>query len=155
MKYWLMKTEPNCYSIDDLKKDKIEMWDGTRNYQVRNMMRDQLKVGDRALFYHSNAGAKTGAVGTMAIKSEAYPDPTQFDPKSEHSDPKSSKENPGWWCVDVGFESKFKKMVTLAELKIDSQFADMPVVKKGNRLSVMPISKKHFDVVVKLGSKII
>lgn len=153
MKYWLMKSEPDCYSIDDLKRDKVEMWDGTRNYQVRNMMRDEMKVGDKALFYHSNAGAETGVVGVMEIKKAAYPDPTQFDPKSDHPDPKSDPDNPRWLCVDVKFQVKFKQTVTLAELKIDPRFADMPVVKKGNRLSVMPISKKHFDLVVKLGNK--
>jgi predicted RNA-binding protein with PUA-like domain len=150
MKYWLMKSEPSCYSIDDLKRDKTGIWDGTRNYQVRNIMRDQMKVGDLALFYNSNAGDKTGVSGIMEIVTESYPDPTQFDPKSEHPDPKSDPKNPRWLCVEVMFRSKFKKLVTLAELKIDPKFADMPVVKKGNRLSVMPISKKHFDLVVRI-----
>ena len=197
MKYWLMKSEPDCYSIDDLKRDKVEMWDGTRNYQVRNMMRDDMKVGDLALFYHSNASDQTGVVGTMKIVKEAYPDPTQFDPaltfsspeqvaalkqiiktytspgttvflkssgennenvsvgvdpKSEHPDPKSDPENPRWLCVDVKFQSKFKEVVTLKELKLDPKFADMPVVMKGNRLSVMPIKKTHFDRVLRLGT---
>ncbi len=149
-KYWLMKSEPECYSIDDLKRDKIEMWDGTRNYQVRNMMRDEMKVGDMALFYHSNAGSETGVVGVMQIVKEAYPDPTQFDPKSEHPDPKSDPENPRWLCVDVKFKSKLVRTVTLQELKNDPKFSDMPVVQKGNRLSVMPIKKKHFDRVIRL-----
>ena len=125
-----MKSEPDCYSIDDLKKDKVEMWDGTRNYQVRNMMRDDMKVGDMALFYHSNAGDETGVVGTMKIVKEAYPDPTQFDPKSDHPDPKSDPENPRWLCVDVKFQSKLKQPITLKELKLDPKFADMPVVQK-------------------------
>jgi len=89
MTHWLLKSEPDCYSIDDLKRDRVEMWDGTRNYQVRNMMRDDMAVGDQALFYHSNAGKETGCVGVMEVVSEAYPDPTQFDPKSDHPDPKS------------------------------------------------------------------
>ncbi len=152
MKYWLMKSEPDCYSINDLKRDKVEMWDGTRNYQVRNMMRDDMKVGDRALFYHSNAGDETGVVGTMKIVKESYPDPTQFDPKSEHPDPKSDPENPRWLAVDVKYQSTFKEVVTLKELKLDPKFADMPVVLKGNRLSVMPIKKVHFDRVIKLGT---
>tara|TARA_B100000508_G_scaffold88136_1_gene68604 strand:+ start:776 stop:1234 length:459 start_codon:yes stop_codon:yes gene_type:complete len=152
MKYWLMKSEPDCYSIDDLKKDKVEMWDGTRNYQVRNMMRDDMSVGDMALFYHSNAGNKTGVVGTMEIVKEAYPDPTQFDPKSDHPDPKSDPDNPRWLCVDVKFKSKFNEPVTLKELKLDPKFSDMTVVQKGNRLSVMPVAKKHFDRVVKLAA---
>lgn len=146
-----MKSEPDCYSIDDLKRDKVEMWDGTRNYQVRNMMRDDMKVGDMALFYHSNAGDETGVVGTMKVVKEAYPDPTQFDPKSDHPDPKSDPENPRWLCVDVQFQSKFKNVVTLKELKLDPKFAGMPVIQKGNRLSVMPIKKAHYDRVVKLG----
>ena len=148
-----MKSEPDCYSIDDLKRDKVEMWDGTRNYQVRNMMRDQMKVGDEALFYHSNAGDETGVVGTMKIVKESYPDPTQFDPKSDHPDPKSDPDNPRWLCVDVKFQTKLARVVTLKELKLDPKFADMPVVMKGNRLSVMPIKKTHYDRVVKLASK--
>ncbi len=146
--YWLLKSEPECYSIDDLKRDKVEMWDGTRNYQVRNMMRDQMKKGDLCLFYHSNAGTKTGVVGTMKIVKEAYPDPTQFDPNSEHPDPKSDPENPRWLCVDVQFTHKFAQPVTLQELKQDPFFKDMTVVQKGNRLSVMPIKKKHYEKIV-------
>lgn len=148
-----MKSEPDCYSIDDLKRDKVEMWDGTRNYQVRNMMRDEMKVGDRALFYHSNAGKETGVVGTMEVVKEAYPDPTQFDPKSDHPDPKSDPENPRWLCVDVKFTSKFKEPVTLQEIKTDPFFATMTLVQKGNRLSVMPIKKKEFERIVKLAGE--
>ncbi len=149
-KFWLMKSEPSCYSIDDLKKDKIEKWDGVRNYQVRNMMRDDMKVGDRALFYHSNAGTMTGVVGEMEVVREAYPDPTQFDPKSEHPDPKSTPDNPRWLCVDVKYVSSFPKVVSLLEMKLDPKFQDMPVLRRGNRLSVMPISKKHYEHVLKL-----
>lgn len=150
MKYWLMKSEPDCYSIDDLKKDKIEMWDGVRNYQVRNMMRDDMRVGDLALFYHSNAGKETGVAGTMEIVKESYPDPTQFDPKSEHPDPKSDPENPRWLCVDVRFKSKLDRLVTLSELKIDPAFSTMALVQRGNRLSVMPVKKTEFSRIVKL-----
>lgn len=149
-KYWLMKSEPDCYSIDDLERDKVEMWDGTRNYQVRNMMRDDMKVGDLALFYHSNAGDETGVVGVMEIAKEAYSDPTQFDPKSDHPDPKSDPENPTWLCVDVKFKRKFPRVIALTELKNDPFFTDMPVVQRGNRLSVMPVSKKHFDKITRL-----
>lgn len=145
-----MKSEPDCYSIDDLKRDKVDMWDGTRNYQVRNMMRDEIKKGDMVLFYHSNAGDETGVVGLMEVVKGAYPDPTQFDPKSDHPDPKSDPENPRWLCVDVKFKSKFKNPITLKELKLDPKFSDMTVVQKGNRLSVMPVNKKHFDRVIKL-----
>jgi predicted RNA-binding protein with PUA-like domain len=149
---WLMKSEPDCYSIDDLKRDDVEHWDGTRNYQVRNMMRDDMAIGDMVLFYHSNT-KEIGVVGTMKVVSEAYPDPTQFDPKSDHPDPKSDPENPRWLCVDVQFQSAFPRTVSLAEIKIDPEFETMPLVKKGNRLSVMPISKKHFDSIVRMASE--
>jgi predicted RNA-binding protein with PUA-like domain len=148
-----MKSEPSCYSIDDLKRDRIEPWDGIRNYQVRNMMRDEMRVGDKALFYHSNASNETGVVGEMTIASKAYPDPTQFDPKSDHPDPKSDPENPRWLLVDVKYKSKFKHPVTLAEMKLDPKLEGIAVLKKGNRLSVMPISKKHYEYLVKLGQK--
>lgn len=151
--YWLMKSEPNDYSIDDLKRDKIEPWDGTRNYQVRNMMRDDMTVGDLALFYHSNAGKETGVVGVMKIHSKAYPDPTQFDPKSAHPDPKSDPANPRWLCVDVKYVQKLSRLVGLQEIKLDPKFANMPLVKKGNRLSVFPINKTHFDRILKLAQK--
>jgi len=153
MKYWLMKSEPEEYSIDDLKRDKREMWDGVRNYQVRNMMRDDMKKGDLALFYHSNAGTETGVVGVMKIVGEAYPDPTQFDPKSAHPDPKSDPKDPSWLCVDVGFVKKLPRVVTLKELKEKKGLADLPLVRRGNRLSVMPIKKTHFDNIVKMSEK--
>ena len=149
MSYWLMKSEPEEFSIDDLKNVKVEPWDGVRNYQVRNMFRDDFKVGDRALFYHSNAGDETGIVGEMEVASEAYPDPTQFDPKSAHPDPKSDPENPRWLLVDVKFKKKFKNPIYLKDLKLDPKFADMTVLRKGNRLSVMPVAKKHYDQILK------
>ena len=150
-RYWLMKSEPDCYSITDLKRDKKEMWDGVRNYQVRNMMRDEMRVGDLALFYHSNCPL-IGVVGTMKIVSEAYPDPTQFDPKSDHPDPKSDPDNPRWLCVDVAYQSTFKKVVTLAELKCEAKLKNMVVVQKGNRLSVTPVTKAEFTKIVAMGS---
>ena len=149
--YWLMKSEPDCYSIYDLQNDGTEPWDGIRNYQVRNMMREQMKVGDRALFYHSNS-KDIGVVGTMKIVSEAYPDPTQFDPNSDHYDPKSDPSNPRWLLLDVAFENVFPRMVSLAEIKADPIFSDMPLIKKGNRLSVMPIQEKHFMEILKRGN---
>ncbi len=153
MKYWLMKSEPDEYSIDDLKRDKVEMWDGIRNYQVRNMMRDEMKKGDMALFYHSNAGSEIGVVGVMEIVKEAYPDPMQFEPNDKHYDPKSPQENPRWLCVDVKFKQKLPRLVTLHELKERKAFADLPLVQKGNRLSVMPINKTHFDRIIRLAEK--
>jgi len=150
MKYWLMKSEPDCYSIDDLKKDKFEHWDGTRNYQVRNMMRDDMTVGDLAIFYHSNAGKETGCVGVMEVASKAYPDPTQFDPKSDHPDPKSDPENPRWLCVDMKYVKHLDRLVSLQEIKLDPKFEGMPLVQRGNRLSVFPIKKNHFERVLQL-----
>jgi predicted RNA-binding protein with PUA-like domain len=148
-KYWLMKSEPGEYAITDLQRDTVAMWDGVRNYQVRNMMRDEMRVGDQALFYHSNAGPETGVVGTMEIAREAYPDPTQFDPKDSHYDPKSDPEDPRWLCVDVRFTAAFPRVVTLPEIKALSQFSDLPLVRKGNRLSVMPITRAHFTALTK------
>jgi predicted RNA-binding protein with PUA-like domain len=116
------------------------------------MMRDEMKVGDKVLFYHSSAGDETGVVGEAEIVKEAYPDPTQFDPKSDHPDPKSKKDNPTWLCVDVKFEQKFRNPVYLKELKIDPAFSTMVVTQKGSRLSVTPVNKKHFDRIIKLGS---
>ena len=153
MTYWLMKSEPDCYSIADLKRDRVEPWDGTRNYQVRNMMRDQMVVGDLAIFYHSNAKKQTGCVGVMKVSSQAYPDPTQFDPKSDHPDPKSDPENPRWLCVDMKYVEQFDQLVSLQEIKVDPAFVGMPLTQRGNRLSVFPVSQKHFDRVCKLGKK--
>ncbi|MCB9816067.1 EVE domain-containing protein [Candidatus Nomurabacteria bacterium] len=152
MKYWLMKSEPDCYSIDDLKREKIGMWDGVRNYQVRNMMRDDMKKGDLALFYHSNA-KEIGVAGVMEIVKEAYPDPTQFDPKSEHPDPKSDPENPRWLCVDVRYKRTLPRIVTLVEIKQQKSLSDLPLVQKGSRLSVMEVKKSHFDRILKMAEK--
>ncbi len=151
--YWLMKSEPEEYSITDLKRDTREPWDGIRNYQVRNMMRDDMRVGDRALFYHSNAGKETGVVGVMKIASEAYPDPTQFDPQSAHPDPKSDPENPRWLCVDVVYEGTLPRVVTLQELKTYKTLSAMRLLQKGNRLSIMPIKQSEFDFIIKQAGK--
>lgn len=153
MKYWLMKSEPNEFSIDDLKRIKREKWFGVRNYQVRNMMRDMMKKGDFALFYHSNAGDETGVVGIMEIVKEAYPDPTQFDSQSKYFDLKSNSENPRWLCVDVKFIKELPRLVSLQEIKSDKAFLDLPLVQKGNRLSVMPIKKIHFNKLISLSEK--
>ena len=149
MKYWLMKSEPTEYSIDDLCHDRQAMWDGVRNYQARNFMRDAMRVGDRALFYHSNTD-EIGIAGTMKIIETAYPDPTQFDPKDKHYDAASNPAKPRWLCVGVGFIDKFPQVVTLAELKQDLGFADMMVTQKGNRLSIQPVAKKHFERICRL-----
>ncbi len=149
MAYWLMKSEPDVYSIDHLERDGREPWDGIRNYQARNFMRDDMKIGDKAFFYHSNA-AEVGIVGTMTIASKPYDDPTQFDRKSKYFDPKSTKEKPRWQLVDVEFESRFSRVVTLAELKANPKLADMRLVQKGNRLSILPVTKREWDIILKM-----
>ena len=149
MAYWLMKSEPDVYGIDDLKRDKVEPWDGIRNYQVRNMFRDQIKVGDLAFFYHSNC-KPPAVVGIMTIASEAYPDHTQFDPKSRYYDAKSDKENPRWLLVDVKYKRKLKREITLQELKGNKKLEDFRLNQKGNRLSVIPVKKSEWDLILSL-----
>ena len=116
MQYWLMKSEPSEYSIDHLKRDKVEHWDGVRNYQARNMMRDQMKIGDLAFLYHSNCD-EIGIVGVMTVHKESYPDHTAFDPKDKHYDPKSDPDKPRWFMVDVKYKRKMKRVISLRELR--------------------------------------
>ncbi len=149
MTYWLMKSEPNEYSIDDLKKDKLEPWDGIRNYQARNMIRDDMKVGDQAFFYHSSCKVPA-VVGLMKIASQAYPDPTQFDPDNNHFDAKSPQDNPRWLLVDVAFERKLDRPITLKELKEHPGLSDFRLNQRGNRLSIFPVSEEHWELVLGL-----
>jgi len=149
MRYWLMKSEPDVFSIDDLAKKKTSLWDGVRNYQARNFMTQDMKPGDQILFYHSNA-EPPGVAGIASVASEAVPDPAQFDEKSEYFDPKSAKDNPRWHCVKVGFVEKFPRIVALNELKTAPDLKDMLVIKRGQRLSIQPVTKKEFDCVRKL-----
>jgi len=142
-----MKSEPTCYSIDDLKRDGVGMWGDVRNYQARNFMRDMRK-GDTVLFYHSNV-EPIGIVGIATVAREAYPDPTQFDSSSYKFDPQSKKEDPRWSAVDLRFTKKFKQPCTLRELKNDPAFADMLVTQKGMRLSVQPVAEKHVKRILK------
>lgn len=144
-----MKSEPESYSIDDLKKDKSTMWDGVRNYQVRNMMRDEMRNGDLVLFYHSNTD-ELGVVGEMQIVKQAYPDPTQFDKNDQHFDPKSKKNDPTWLCVDVRFKSKFPRVVLLEEMKGERTLSELRILQKGNRLSVVPVTKKQYEKIVNM-----
>lgn len=144
-----MKSEPDCYGIDDLGREGVGMWEGCRNYTVRNFLRDSMEVGDRAFFYHSNA-SPTGIAGWMEIASEAYPDPTQFDPDSEYYDPKSAPENPRWFVRDVRFREKFSQIVPLAQLKATPGLEDMAVTKKGQMLSITPVSDAEWDIVMGL-----
>lgn len=148
--YWLMKSEPDVFSIDQLKKEKTSLWDGVRNYQARNFMMKDMKVGDQVLFYHSNA-KPPGVAGVAKISKEAVADPTQFNKKSEYYDEKASKDNPRWFCVEVAFNKKFKTFVALDELKTKKGLEAMMVTKKGQRLSIQPVTKKEFDIVCKMG----
>lgn len=155
MAYWLMKSEPDCFSIDDLKSrpKQTEKWDGVRNYQVRNMFRDQMKEGDQAFFYHSSC-AEPGVVGVMTIASPAYPDPTQFDPKADHYDPKSSREDPRWLLVDVKFVRKLARTISLAELRQHEKALNgLLLLAPGSRLSVTPVKPAHWDYILKLEKK--
>lgn len=146
-----MKSEPEAYSINHLKKDRKTTWDGIRNYQVRNMLRDEFSVGDRALFYHSNAGEDTGVVGTMSVITIEVVDSLQFDPKSEYFDRTSSEEDPRWITCRMAYGETFSKVVTLKSIKANPVFKHLPLVQKGNRLSIMPINKKDFELIVRLG----
>lgn len=150
MGHWLVKTEPDCYSIDDLARDGKTCWDGVRNYQARNFMRDRMRVGDLVLFHHSST-EPVGVAGVAKVVRAGYPDHTAWTPGHQHHDPKATKENPIWSMVDLSFVEKFPAVVPLATLKADTTLADMPLLKPGQRLSVMPIEKTHFDRVLKLG----
>jgi predicted RNA-binding protein with PUA-like domain len=150
MNYWLMKSEPDVFSIDDLKKVKTEPWDGIRNYQARNMMRDDMKKGDQIFFYHSNAD-QIGIVGIMKVVREAYPDHTAINPKAKYYDPKSSPDNLRWAMVDVGFVKKFKRIITLDELRQhEKALQDMALLRKGNRLSIMPVTEQQWNYILQL-----
>jgi predicted RNA-binding protein with PUA-like domain len=139
--YWLMKSEPDVFSIDDLARLKRAPWDGVRNFQARNHMRD-MKVGDIVLFYHSSCEA-IGVVGLARVVREAYPDHTQFDPKSDHCDPKSTRDDPRWSMVDVEFVEKLREPRSLQAMKDDPRLAGMLVTRKGSRLSVQPVEPRH------------
>jgi predicted RNA-binding protein with PUA-like domain len=146
MQYWLLKSEGDCYSIDDLKNDKQTAWTGIRNYQARNFMRDNIKKGDLALFYHSSSNP-TGVYGIAKVVGAAHADETQFNKKDDHYDPSSKKENPRWVCVDVAFVKKFKEPVSLEEIKHDPHLAGIMVAQQGSRLSIQPVSEKHFKYI--------
>ncbi len=150
--YWLMKTEPNVFSIDKLKKDRTGHWDGVRNYQARNYMKNNMKVGDLILFYHSSCEVP-GIAGLARVHREAYPDFTQWDKKSDYFEPRATKENPVWFMVDVEFVEKFPHFVSLDDLRSRPELEGMLVLKKGMRLSIQPVSEKHFLTVKKLGLK--
>jgi predicted RNA-binding protein with PUA-like domain len=149
---WLMKTEPDVFSLQDLKKKKHAPWDGVRNFQARNFMKNDMKVGDNVIFYHSSTDP-SGAAGLARVYREAYPDHTSWDPKSSYFDPRSTKQKPLWFMVEVGFGEVFPHFITLDEIKCSPVCEDMLVARKGMRLSVQPVQKKHFDLLCGWGRK--
>lgn len=150
MNHWLIKSEPDVFSIEDLERVGREPWTGVRNYQARNFMWHEMKPGDLALFYHSNA-KPSGIAGIAKVVGAPYPDPTQFDAKSEYFDAKSTRENPRWWLVDFEFVDRFSEIVPLETLKQDTELCEMMVCQRGTRLSINPVSAKHFKRACKLG----
>jgi len=151
MNYWLMKSEPDVYGIDHLarQKNKTDHWDGIRNYQARNFMRDQMRKNDQAFFYHSNCD-EPGIVGIVKIVREAYPDFTAFDAQEKYFDGKSDPENPRWFMVDVKLVRKLKRVITLKELKDHKPLEDMRLLKRGNRLSILPVTEKQWNYILSL-----
>ena len=151
MAHWLMKTEPKEFSIDDLARraKRTEPWDGVRNYQARNMMRDQMRAGDQAFLYHSNCDPP-GIAGIMEIAREGYPDPTAFDPADPHYDPNSDPAAPRWYLVEVRFVRRLRRTITLAELRERPELAGLALVRRGNRLSVMPVSRAEWQAILAL-----
>ncbi|HVR96058.1 MAG TPA: EVE domain-containing protein [Thermoanaerobaculia bacterium] len=151
-RYWLMKCEPEAYTIEDLERDGTTTWEGVRNFQARNSMRDDMKVGDGVLFYASNA-EPSGVTGIAEVSRAAYPDPFAFEPGHTYYDPKSDPDNPTWYMVDIRFVETFPEIVPLSTLKEARGLEKMVVTQKGSRLSVQPVTKEEFGIVQKLGRK--
>ena len=150
MRYWLFKTEPDVFSIDDLEREKISFWEGVRNYQARNYLRDDVKPGDLVLFYHSNANPP-GIIGIAEIVESGLHDPHQFNPQSKYFDPKSPKENPRWYGVKLKLHAKFREFISLNQLKATKGLESVIVIQKGSRLSIQPVSEKEFKIIKLLG----
>ena len=152
-RYWLFKSEPSAYSFNDLlnEQDQTAEWDGVRNYQARNFMRDDMKVGDKVLFYHSSA-KPTAVVGTARIVKEAYPDATAWDPNDKHYDPKSSPGETVWMVVEIQAEAPLSKPVTLADVKANPKLKDMLLIRKGQRLSIQPVTRDEYDEILAMGN---
>lgn len=149
MTHWLFKSEPDAYSIDDLKRDRVEPWNGIRNYQVRNMIRDDMNVGDEILFYHSSCKIP-GVAGIARIASVAKPDPLQFDSKSGYFDAKANVDDPRWLLVDVKFVRKLDRVIPLTELKQHPGLEEFVLNRRGNRLSIFPVSEAHWNLILSL-----
>ena len=148
--YWLMKSEPDVFSIDDLAKYSTTWWEGVRNYQARNFMMTSMKTGDEVLFYHSSSDP-AGIAGIARVSKPAAADQSQFDPKSEYFEPKATREVPRWYCVQVEFVKKFKKFISLEQIRNDKQLAKMLVIKRGQGLSIQPLTEQEFQHILKLG----
>ena len=153
MNYWLFKTEPESFSIEDLNKSKNQttFWDGVRNYRARNILRDEIKKGDGVLFYHSST-EPLAVMGYCEVVKEGYADHTQFDPKNEHFDPKAKKESPTWFMVDIKLVNEFKNFVTLDQIRANPKLKNITLIQRGNRLSVMPVSKSEFEEILRMGA---
>lgn len=149
MRYWLLKTEPGCYCLDDLKKDKKTFWGGIRNYQARNMLRNDLKPGDLCIFYHSSVDP-AAAVGLCTVTKAGAPDLTQFDTKDEHYDGESDPRDPRWFGVEVAYHSTFPKQVTIGDMRSNKKLVNMKLLQKGSRLSVLPVEKAEFEEVSRM-----
>ncbi|MBM2812894.1 MAG: hypothetical protein HW416_3653 [Chloroflexi bacterium] len=151
-RYWLFKTEPSAYSFDDLVRDGVGEWDGVRNFQVRNWLRDDIKVGDGVIFYHSSTKT-VGVVGTARVVRAGYPDHTAWNPTSEHPDPRSTMEKPLWYMVDIAPERKLDRIVTLDEMRLAPELSDMMTLKRGNRFSITPVTPDEFEAIVRMGTE--
>lgn len=147
---WLMKTEPDVFSLEDLKRKKRSLWDGVRNYQARNFMLNEMQVGDEVLFYHSSTDP-SGVAGLARVSAKAVPDPSAFDKKSEYYEPKATKEKPIWYCVEVEYVETFKHFIPLADIHKHKALAKMGVIRKGNRLSIQPVTEAEFAYLCRLG----
>ncbi len=150
-RYWLFKSEPTTYSFDDLVAEGVDYWDGVRNFQVRNWLKNDIKVGDKLLFWHSST-KPIGVVGTAAVVKGGYPDHTAWDPDSHHPDPKSTPQKPIWYMVDIQAELRFGEMVTADQMRTVPELANMMVLKRGNRFSISPVTAEEYATVVRMGS---
>ena len=154
MAYWLIKSNPSCFSINDLQRLGAEMWDGVRNYRARNFMRDDMQVGDKAFFYHSSA-KPSGIAGIVTISNAGYPDTTQFHPEHRHYDPKATEENPRWYMVDVSFEQAFSDILPLSELKFLPALEDSLLLRKGcEQLTIIPLESKHWYAIMNMAEEL-
>ncbi|WP_438865611.1 EVE domain-containing protein [Neptunicella sp.] len=154
MQYWLFKSEPDAFSIDDLAAmpNQTEHWDGIRNYQARNYLRDEVKLGDQVFFYHSSC-KDVGIVGVAEVVKESYPDDSQFNPESNYFDPKANPDNPRWMMVDIKFKQKFDNILSLKNIKAMPEITEIGLVKKGHRLSIMPVTKQEWQFLYKAATK--